>query len=428
MRHPDGEVLLVTDRRFWTRSMGSEQRIASLVRFLCRHDYRVAVAYVGRLDRRQSRDLTSFIRECPGLTVLARPDALRNPIAFVGERSRAAWTRMRARCPARRCNGPRPAPPPLTGRAPSSARRTFVEHVIAARAPRVVVIEFLRLVGLVVPRPELGLSRRDPHGGRQPIYLVDTIDLLHERAESFRAQGLALDHAIDAEEEARALATFDAAIAIQPRDAETLRRLVPSIPVLEVPHGLSIPEASYTAGPATAESPLRLGFLGGRDASNVHGLDWLVERIWPRLRQALGPSVELHVAGQICSVWRAPVGEGLRLWGPVDSIDRFWPEIDVALNPTRSGSGLKIKNVEALAYARPLLTTSIGAQGLEDASPTALRIDDTPEGWIVTLVDWAADAEIRVRMARHGLAYARAHFSEERAFEPLLQHLEEVMG
>jgi hypothetical protein len=290
------------------------------------------------------------------------------------------------------------------------------------------VIEFLRLTGLVVPRPGLGLSGHDVHERRQPVYLVDTIDLLHERAESFHAQGLSLDHGIDAEEEARALATFDAAIAIQARDAATLRRLVPSIPVLEVPHGLSMPKTSYASGPATEESPLRLGFLGGRDASNAHALDWLIDRVWPQLREALGRSVELHVAGQICSVWKAPGSESIRIWGPIDSIEQFWPAIDVALNPTRSGSGLKVKSVEALAYGRPLLTTSIGAQGLEDASPRALRIDDTPEGWIDVLVAWAADADLRARMAEHGRTYAHTHFSEERAFEPLLGYLEGVIG
>lgn len=428
MSQLDDEVLFVTDRHFWRRSMGSEQRIASLVRFFCRRGLRVAVAHVGRIDRRESHRLESFVAECPGLTVVTRPDALRNPIAFIGERSVGTWKRIRERLPSRRPRSSAAAlPEPIAGRTPSPARRAFVERVIDSRSPRVVVIEFLRLTGLIMPRPHLGLSGHDVRERRQPVYVVDTIDLLHERAESFHAQGLSLDHGIDAEEEARALATFDAAIAIQARDAGTLRRLVPSIPVLEVPHGLSMPKTPYASNTATAESPLRLGFLGGRDASNIQALDWLVDRVWPQLSEALGRSVELHVAGQICSVWKAPHSERIRIWGPIDSIERFWPVIDVALNPTRSGSGLKIKSVEALAYGRPLLTTSIGAQGLEDASPGALRIDDTPEGWIDALLAWAADADLRARMAEQGRTYAYTHFSEEKAFGPLLQYLEEVM-
>lgn len=429
MSYLEDEVLFVTDRRFWQRSMGSEQRIASLVRFLCRRGHRVSVAYVGRIDRHQSRILESFVAECPGLELIARTHPLRNPLAFVAERSRLSWEAARSRLhPRTRTSAPGALSQRIAGRAASPARRTFVERLIATRAPRVVVIEFLRLTGLIVPRPPLEASRGEGREHRQPVYLVDTIDLLHERAESFQAQGLALDHAIDAAEEARALATYDAVIAIQAREAEKLRHLVPSTLVLEVPHGLSMPKTPYTPVPASEERPLRLGFLGGRDESNVHALDWLVDRVWPRLTEALGRSVELHVAGPICSVWKAPPSEGIRLWGQVDSIDEFWPEIDVALNPVRSGSGLKIKSVEALAYGRPLLTTRVGAQGLEEASPEGLRIDDTPEGWIETLRAWAVDADLRAAIARRGREFARARFSEEAAFEPLILYLEKVLG
>jgi len=429
MSPPDDEILFVTDRRFWQRSMGSEQRIAALLRFLCRRGLRVAVAYVGRIDRHESRSLESFSAECPGLEVIARAQALSNPLAFLGERARSSWSKARTRIPPR----PRrisPAAPPrsIAGREPSPARRDFVERMIATRAPRIVVIEFLRLTRLVMPRPTLRRSQVDGRERPQPLYLVDTIDLVHERARSFQDEGLALDHAIDAAEEAHALATFDALIAIQSREAEKLRLLVPSRPVLEVPHGLAMPQTSYTARPANPEDPLRLGFLGGRDASNVHALDWLVDRVWPRLARALGRSVELHVAGQICSVWKPASCEGIRLWGPIDSVERFWPEIDVALNPVRFGSGLKIKNVEALAFGRPLLTTSVGAQGLEEASPSSLRIDDTPEGWIDILLAWAAAADERSRLSEHGREFARTRFSEEAAFAPLLRYLEEVLG
>ncbi len=429
MSHPDGEILFVTDRRFWNRSMGSEQRIASLVRFLCRRGHRVAVAYVGRVDRHQSHILESFVAECPGLEIVARTHPLRSPLAFVGERSRLLWEAARCRLHARtRTSSPGARSHEIAGRAPSPVRRHFVERVIATRVPRVVVIEFLRLTGLIVPRPPLEPSRGETREHRQPVYLVDTIDLLHERAESFQAQGLALDHAIDAAEEARALATYDAVIAIHAREAEKLRHLVPSTLILEVPHGLSMPKIPYAPGPASEERPLRLGFLGGRDESNLHALDWLVDRVWPRLTEALGGSVELHVAGPICSVWKAPPSEGIRLWGQVDSIDEFWPEIDVALNPVRFGSGLKIKSVEALAYGRPLLTTSTGAQGLEEASPEGLRIDDTPEGWTETLREWAVDADLRAAIAGRGREFARTRFSEEAAFEPLLHYLEEILG
>lgn len=427
MGEPRGEILFVTDRRFWRRSIGSEQRIASLVRFLCRQDRRVAVVYLGRLDRGERRRLATFAAECPGLAVIDR--SLRHGASPL-DGILARW------------RGPAPS---VAGRRSSPARRAFVARVIARRRPTVVVIEFLRLANLIVTQPNVRAQGFRSEPARVPLYLVDTHDLLHERAQRAHSFGLAPEHEIDATQEAQALALFDVVVAIQEREGEAMRRLVPGRPVIVVPHGIEMPaipapgpgtagragvadraDATGAAGAAgAAREPLRLGFLGGRDDSNRQSLDWFVEHVWPDLRSSLGPSIELHVAGQICSAWHPGAVEGVEIRGRVDSIDAFWTSIDVAINPVRHGSGLKIKNVEALAYGRPLLTTTIGAEGLEAASPDGLRIADTPESWLETLRDWANDAASREATGRLGRAWASEHLCEQAAFAPLLRLLEE---
>ena len=83
------------------------------------------------------------------------------------------------------------------------------------------------------------------------------------------------------------------------------------------------------------------------------------------------------------AVVRQQIADGVLSIGPVETIDVFWPNIDIAINPIRFGSGLKIKNVEALAYGLPLLTTPIGAEGLEAASPLGLvrRLSTRMKRW-----------------------------------------------
>jgi glycosyltransferase involved in cell wall biosynthesis len=414
-----GEILFVTDRRFWRRSIGSEQRIAALVRFLCGEGFRVAVAYLGHPNREDRRRAEVFRSECPGLSLVYRSRA--------GLERIATWLRRLRRDTAHQ---PRPRPArdqgsstkeetgeEIAGRRSSPARREFVHETIADRSPRVVVVEFLRLTNLVVPRPRIE--------GEPPIYLIDTHDLLHERAARYRAEGLRLDHEIDLDEEARALSTFDAIVAIQTREDERLRELLPSKPVLLVPHGIEIPEPSARVAPSFPPSPVRIGFLGGRDESNVRALDWFVESVWPALRKDFDEGVELHVAGQVCSSWTAPSSNGIEIRGAIDSIETFWPEVDIAINPVRFGSGLKIKNVEALAYGRPLLTTTVGAQGLEGASPAGLAISDTADAWNDILRLWLNDPHARASIGDCGRDFARAHFSEKAAFAELSRYLAE---
>ena len=114
----------------------------------------------------------------------------------------------------------------------------------------------------------------------------------------------------------------------------------------------------------------------------------------------------------------------MRWMGTVASIGEFWPAIDIAINPVRFGSGLKIKNVEALAYARALVTSPVGAEGLESAAPSGLRIADTPEEWLAILVHLLDDPVRIEQMGRAGRAHAERHFPPAAAFAELDAYLD----
>jgi glycosyltransferase involved in cell wall biosynthesis len=420
------EILFVTDRRFWRRSIGSEQRIATLILHLARRGEHVAVVYVGRVNSRDRALLTRFLSSAPKLEGLTRPFDWKT----LWHASRK-WLR-RPRIP-----GSKPEPFPGASRwasaiesndAPddaldrpdqySPARRAFVQSVIQERRPRIVIVEFSRLTYTVFPRGAAAGNCR---------YWVDTHDILHKRAERYRTAGATVTHPILASQEARDLETYDAILAIQKQEGDQLRELVPHRPVIVVPHGIDLPILPERT--SDARQPTRLGFLGGRDESNRHALDWFVDRIWPNIRSRFGEKVELHVAGQICHAWQ-PRGDGIGIVivGPIDSIEHFWPSIDIAINPVRFGSGLKIKNVEALAYGCPLITTSIGAEGLEVASPDGLRIADTECKWDRSLDDWLTNPDSATELGQAARAYAQAHLTEDAAFHALELQIAETLS
>lgn len=404
---PRDEILFVTDRRFWRRSIGSEQRIAALVENFAERGHRVAVAYVGKTTQDDRASLAAFRSSMTNLETITRDD---RPIDF-GFRIRRLIERLGNRRDANKREDPHSI---LATRSPR--RRAFVQTVIDDRQPRIVIVEFLRLTYTVHPRDAV------PGNRRRPMYWIDTHDVLHQRAESFRAAGAAVQADVDEEDEARALASYDAIVAIHEPDGETFRKLLPETSVLVVPHGISLPTnsepAASRATAACARSPWRLGFLGGRDESNLRALDWFVAELWPDLRTKFGRGVELHIAGQVCHEWKRRL-DGVVHWGPLDSIDRFWPNIEIAINPIRYGSGLKIKNVEALAYGVPLLTTSVGALGLEPAMSHGLRVADQRDEWLETLCDWLDNPSHALEVGLAGHAYANAHLTKEAVFRDL---------
>jgi glycosyltransferase involved in cell wall biosynthesis len=395
-------VLVVTDRRFWLRSIGSEQRIASLLLHLARRGESVTVAYLGRIGASERDGLERFCATAPRLTVRSRGTDLLGGLqdglaALVGS--------LRA-VPRPRDTSGRRANPLLRERSP--ARRQLVQALLREIAPRAVIVEFTRLTSTVHPR--------DPARTEATAYLIDTHDLLHQRAPRFRANGLVSALEVDVREETEAFATYDAILAIHAGDGGTIRTLVPEKTVLVVPHGieLPVPVPGFVPGPR----PIRLGFLGGRDPSNHAGLHWFLDHVWSKLAARFAERVELVVAGQVGATWTR-TEKGIRLVGAVESIGEFWPAIDIAINPVRFGSGLKIKNVEALAYARSLVTSPIGAEGLESAAPAGLCIAETPEEWLAILSRFLEDPARIEQTGRVGRAYAERHFPPTAAFSEL---------
>jgi glycosyltransferase involved in cell wall biosynthesis len=422
---PGEKILFVTDRKFWRRSIGSETRIATLVLHLARTGFPISVAYLGRLhgvDRHQAQRFASAERN---LGIIGRKTA-----RFQFRPAVQTLRRFARRIARPRTGDPEPA---LSFASDSTdefeqgspARREFVQQLLRETRPNVVIVEFLRLTHTVYPRAELRPDEKGRPGkdaaGRSPLYWIDTHDVMHERTDRYRIAEQAIPNALTAQQETRMLATYDAIIAIQAREAALFRELLPDQEILVVPHGVDAAESLTDCRRSLGSQPtrpIRLGFLGGRDLSNRHSLDWFVETVWPELHSRFANRVELHVAGQVCQNWRS-TAPGIACQGPVASAERFWSQIDIAVNPVQFGSGLKIKNVEALAFGCALLTTPIGAEGLEAASPDGLGIATTEEEWQALLVHWLTDPEIMARVGRHGRAYADAHLTEDIAFAEL---------
>ncbi|HEY9664990.1 MAG TPA: glycosyltransferase, partial [Allocoleopsis sp.] len=79
----------------------------------------------------------------------------------------------------------------------------------------------------------------------------------------------------------------------------------------------------------------------------------------------------------------------------------------LVINPIPYGTGLKIKTIEALGYAKPLVTTSVGAEGLEEGIDRAFLVADTPEAFAQAIITILDDPEVAARLSRQAYNFAR---------------------
>jgi GT2 family glycosyltransferase/SAM-dependent methyltransferase len=194
-------------------------------------------------------------------------------------------------------------------------------------------------------------------------------DLHHLR---MRAEPGALDDPrkrLDADEmeamERRAWCAADVVLYPSDDEARTVRELEPGVTARSVAaYALSTPPAPHAPPPAEAGIIFVAGFA---HPPNVDAAIWLVNEILPRLRTAR-PDLTLALVGSNPSpAVLALRAETVEVTGFVtdDELARRYASARVSVCPLRFGAGVKMKVIEAMHHGVPLVTTPIGAQGLD---------------------------------------------------------------
>jgi glycosyltransferase involved in cell wall biosynthesis len=114
--------------------------------------------------------------------------------------------------------------------------------------------------------------------------------------------------------------------------------------------------------------------------------------------------------------------KGVVVTGYVPDIRPYFEKASVFVAPLRAGSGIQTKNLEAMAMGIPIVTTSIGAMGLEAETDTELLIADTPETFAERVIYLIENPDIRQNLANAGRKRVEASYD----WQVLVNRLEQV--
>lgn len=140
------------------------------------------------------------------------------------------------------------------------------------------------------------------------------------------------------------------------------------------------------------------------------------EEILPRVQRLVGShSVVLRVVGSGPEDFRVKRahGEQVKWLGKVADLSPVYARTDIVIVPLRTGGGTRIKILEAFAHRKAVVSTRIGAEGLEVAHARELLLADDPDEFAAACADLLLDAERRDRLAAAGCAYVTARHSED---------------
>ena len=181
-----------------------------------------------------------------------------------------------------------------------------------------------------------------------------------------------------AREESRAFKEMDKVVLCSSEDKIMLTRRFRAEKIAVIPNTIRVPGML----PEQAQSDkFQLLFVGTLDYTpNEHAVKWLVDAILPEIERRAGKgAVNLVVVGRGPTAWMQARADGgvFALHGNVPDVQPFYAACDVVLVPILAGGGTRIKILEAFGYGRVVLSTTLGAEGIDAENNQELMIANT---------------------------------------------------
>ena len=203
------------------------------------------------------------------------------------------------------------------------------------------------------------------------------------------------------------LQKVDGIAAISEADALQFKKLGIRVPVTVIPASMDIPEnlsADYTSND--------LFFLGSMNwKPNIEAVEWLLKDIFPEIL-ARNPQVKLHLAGSFMSEkLRNREQENVIIHGKVPRVKEFMAAHGTLIVPMKSGSGIRIKILEALSLGVPVISTATGLEGIPFTDGVHCVLADTKEQLIERATEILRDPEKRRITGTAGKELIEAHYS-----------------
>ena len=226
-----------------------------------------------------------------------------------------------------------------------------------------------------------------------------------------------------AESEKQALSRADLLIGIQRNDTAWLKALLPAKETLTVGY-----TCQYAAPRHVTPTKGTILCVGSKNPFNRHGLREFLSHAWPRILSTY-PEARLWVAGSVAEGLSSAFPR-MELLGYLtdEELAMKYQDARVVINPQVSGTGLKIKSVEALSAGCAVVMNQAGADGFEEGAGHAFCLAADWEDFVRCVVEILTDDDRRRQLQNGARSFAEHMFSPTTTFSELEQALQRHLG
>lgn len=213
------------------------------------------------------------------------------------------------------------------------------------------------------------------------------------------------------------LKNIDGLVPITEVDEAMFRQLGFRKPLLTIPLGIDLNDYPI---PESGQSKLDLFHLGSMDwLPNIEGIEWFLSSCWKDIH-LLFPDLKLYLAGRnFPESIKEANHPNVICEGRIENANDYMLKHQLMIVPLRSGSGMRVKIIQGLALGRTIISTTIGAEGIECTPGKNILIADTPEEFLKTISQCLNDSTFCKSIGINGRLLAKEKYSNHAIGEKL---------
>jgi glycosyltransferase involved in cell wall biosynthesis len=218
-------------------------------------------------------------------------------------------------------------------------------------------------------------------------------------------------------------ALADGLACVSEADAAAIRALSPALRPVVVPNGVDVDRYHPSLPDSLPLEHPAIVFTGKMDfRPNIDAIAWFYDQVWPAIRAA--SAARLYIVGKSPhpSLARLAADPRVTVTGYVADILPYFGGADVYIVPLRIGGGTRLKVLEAMSAGLPLVSTTVGAEGIALQSGRDAVYADDAAAFSQAVLRLLGDPALRAEMGLAARGYVVAHY-DWRAIAPLLEPL-----
>ena len=146
---------------------------------------------------------------------------------------------------------------------------------------------------------------------------------------------------------------------------------------------------------------------------NADGIRWFLQEVFPLVREAV-PHASITIIGKNPpSDFKRAAEENpetIRVTGYVPDLDPYMEAAEIMVVPVRAGGGMRVRILEAFARGMPLVTTTVGLEGIQALDGEAVLVADSPEAFARATVRLLQQPVLQAKLAANGRQLAESHY------------------